>query len=120
MMKISRVIAEAEAGAPHEVLLVVDGDTGQDTVARVKAFDDVLTLTSLIATQVDCAARVGVLAAITRARTLPVYLIGVGARLEDLQTFNARQFADALLAWLLTRVHKRIVSNAARHGDAAA
>ena len=98
LKKIKRVITKAEAGAPHEVLLVVDGNTGQNALTQVKAFDDVLGLTGLIVTKLDGTAKGGVLAAIARERPVPVYFIGVGEKLEDLQTFSAREFAQALLA----------------------
>ncbi len=98
LKKIQRVIGKAQAGAPHEVLLVVDGNTGQNALTQVKAFDDALKLTGLIVTKLDGTAKGGVLAAIARERAIPVYFIGVGERLEDLQTFNAREFAQALLA----------------------
>jgi fused signal recognition particle receptor len=106
LKKIRRVIAKAEAGAPHEVLLVVDGNTGQNALAQVQSFDAALQLTGLIITKLDGTAKGGVLAAIalwSRDRqtsgttALPVYFIGVGEKLEDLQTFDAREFALALL-----------------------
>ena len=98
LKKIKRVITKAEVGAPHEVLLVVDGNTGQNALTQVKAFDDALGLTGLVITKLDGTAKGGVLAAIARERPVPVYFIGVGEKLEDLQTFNAREFAQALLA----------------------
>jgi fused signal recognition particle receptor len=79
------------------VLLVVDGNTGQNALSQVKSFDDALGLTGLIVTKLDGTAKGGVLAAIARERPVPVYFIGVGEQLEDLQTFNAREFAQALL-----------------------
>ena len=82
---------------PHEVLLVIDGNTGQNALTQVKAFDDALGLTGLIVTKLDGTAKGGVLAAIARERPIPVYFIGVGEKLEDLETFNAREFAQALL-----------------------
>ncbi|HEX5371452.1 MAG TPA: signal recognition particle-docking protein FtsY [Aquabacterium sp.] len=102
LRKIHRVIGKAMDGAPHEVLLVVDGNTGQNALAQVKAFDDTLGLTGLIVTKLDGTAKGGVLAAIAlwsrqRGTPVPVYFIGVGEGLEDLQTFNAREFARALL-----------------------
>jgi fused signal recognition particle receptor len=97
LKKIRRVIAKAQEGAPHEVLLVVDGNTGQNALTQVKAFDDALGLTGLVVTKLDGTAKGGVLAAIARERAIPVYFIGVGEKLEDLQTFNAREFAQALL-----------------------
>ncbi|WP_395698774.1 signal recognition particle-docking protein FtsY [Aquabacterium sp.] len=98
LKKIRRVIAKADAGAPHEVLLVVDGNTGQNALMQVRAFDDALQLTGLIVTKLDGTAKGGVLAAIARERPVPVYFIGVGEKLEDLETFKAREFAQALLA----------------------
>jgi fused signal recognition particle receptor len=83
--------------APHEVLLVIDGNTGQNAVTQVKAFDDALGLTGLIVTKLDGTAKGGVLAAIARERPIPVYFIGVGEKLEELETFNAREFAQALV-----------------------
>ena len=103
LKKIRRTIAKAQEGAPHEVLLVVDGNTGQNALAQVKAFDEALQLTGLVVTKLDGTAKGGVLAAIAlwaRERVsgaVPVYFIGVGEKLEDLQTFSAREFAQALL-----------------------
>jgi len=97
LKKIKRVITKAQADAPHEILLVVDGNTGQNALSQVKSFDDPLGLTGLIVTKLDGTAKGGVLAAIARERSIPVYFIGVGEKLEDLQTFNAREFAQALL-----------------------
>jgi fused signal recognition particle receptor len=98
LRKIKRTITKAQAGAPHEVLLVVDGNTGQNALAQVRSFDDALTLTGLIVTKLDGTAKGGVLAAIAREKPIPVYFIGVGEKLEDLQTFDAREFAQALLS----------------------
>jgi fused signal recognition particle receptor len=82
---------------PHEILLVIDGNTGQNALMQVRAFDDALTLTGLIITKLDGTAKGGVIAAIARERPVPVYFIGVGEKLEELETFNAREFAQALL-----------------------
>jgi fused signal recognition particle receptor len=97
LKKIKRVITRAEATAPHEVLLVIDGNTGQNALAQVKAFDEALGLTGLVVTKLDGTAKGGVLCAIARERPVPVYFIGVGEKLEDLETFSAREFAQALL-----------------------
>ncbi len=98
LKKIKRVIQKADASAPHEVLLVLDGNTGQNALAQLKAFDDALGLTGLIVTKLDGTAKGGVLAAIARERPVPVYFIGVGEKLDELETFDAREFATALLA----------------------
>lgn len=102
LKKIQRVIGKALPGAPHEVLLVVDGNTGQNALAQVKAFDAALSLTGLIVTKLDGTAKGGVLAAHARwcqeqGRVIPVYFIGIGEKLEDLQTFDAREFASAIV-----------------------
>ena len=102
LKKIRRTIAKAQAGAPHEVLLVIDGNTGQNALAQVQAFDAALQLTGLIITKLDGTAKGGVLAAIalwsrSRATPLPVYFIGVGEKLADLETFRAGEFAEALI-----------------------
>ena len=102
LKKIRRTIGKAQGGAPHEVLLVIDGNTGQNALAQVQAFDAALDLTGLVITKLDGTAKGGVLAAIalwSRARSaaLPVYFVGVGEQLADLQTFRAREFAAALV-----------------------
>ncbi len=97
LKKIKRVVTKADATAPHEVLLVIDGNTGQNALAQVRSFDETLGLTGLIVTKLDGTAKGGVLCAIARERPVPVYFIGVGEKLEDLETFNAREFAQALL-----------------------
>ena len=103
LKKIRRTIGKAQEGAPHEVLLVVDGNTGQNALMQVKAFDAALGLTGLIVTKLDGTAKGGVLAAIARwgserpGGPVPVYFIGIGEKLEDLQTFKAQEFAQALL-----------------------
>jgi len=106
LKKIKRVVQKADATAPHEVLLVIDGNTGQNALAQVKAFDDALGLTGLVVTKLDGTAKGGVLAAIalwgqsrvaSGGSVVPVYFIGVGEAVEDLETFSAQEFAEALL-----------------------
>ena len=97
LKKIRRTITKASDTAPHEVLLVIDGNTGQNALAQVKSFDDALQLTGLIVTKLDGTAKGGVLCAIAREKPVPVYFVGVGEKLEDLETFNAHEFAQALL-----------------------
>ena len=98
LRKIKRVVSKADGTAPHEVLLVIDGNTGQNALTQVRAFDDALQLTGLIVTKLDGTAKGGVLAAIAQERPIPVYFIGVGEKIEDLETFSAREFAQALLS----------------------
>ena len=98
LKKVKRVIGKGMEQAPHEILLVIDGNTGQNALAQVKAFDDALQLTGLVITKLDGTAKGGVLAAIAKTRPVPVYFIGVGEKIEDLQAFNAEEFVDALLS----------------------
>lgn len=97
LKKIKRVVQKADGTAPHEVLLVIDGNTGQNALAQVKAFDEALSLTGLVITKLDGTAKGGVVCAIARERPVPIYFIGVGEKLEDLETFDAKEFAQALL-----------------------
>ncbi|QII83859.1 signal recognition particle-docking protein FtsY [Bordetella hinzii] len=102
LKKIRRVIGKADAAAPHEVLLVVDGNTGQNALAQIRAFDAAIQLTGLVVTKLDGTAKGGTLAAVAAGsqgvRPVPVYWIGVGEGLEDLQPFVAEEFATALSA----------------------
>ena len=88
LKKIKRVVQKADTNSPHEVLLVIDGNTGQNGLTQVKAFDEALGLTGLIVTKLDGTAKGGVLCAIAREKPIPVYFIGVGEQLDDLQTFD--------------------------------
>ena len=97
LRKVRRVLAKAEAGAPHEVLLVLDANTGQNALAQVRAFDDVVQLTGLILTKLDGSAKGGVVAAIAKQHPVPLKFIGVGEAVDDLRPFVAREFVDALL-----------------------
>jgi len=100
MRKIKRVIAKAEAGAPHEVWLVLDANVGQNALDQVRAFDEALGLTGLVLTKLDGTAKGGVLCAIARARNsrpLPLRFLGVGEGIDDLRPFAAREFVSALL-----------------------
>ena len=102
--KVKRVIAKALPGAPHEVLLVLDANTGQNALAQVRAFDVALGVTGLVLTKLDGTAKGGVIAAIAQARSdssrgkpIPVRFIGVGEGLDDLRPFDAGEFVGALL-----------------------
>ena len=96
--KVKRVIEKAEPGAPHEVLLVLDANTGQNAVAQVKAFDDALGVTGLVLTKLDGTAKGGAIAAIAKARPIPVRYIGVGEGVDDMRPFVAAEFVDAVFA----------------------
>lgn len=95
--KVKRVIAKVISDAPHEVLLVLDANTGQNALSQVKAFDQALGITGLILTKLDGTAKGGVIAAIAKAHPIPVRFIGVGEDLEDLRPFVAEEFVAALL-----------------------
>lgn len=101
LKKIRRVIGKADGQAPHEVLLVVDGNTGQNAISQIRAFDAAIGLTGLVVTKLDGTAKGGALAAVAAGsqgvRPVPVYWIGVGEGLEDLQPFVAREFATAVV-----------------------
>ena len=95
--KVKRVIAKAMPGAPHETLLVIDGGTGQNALAQVKAFDDALGLTGLVLTKLDGSAKGGVILAIAKAKPIPLLFVGVGEGIDDLRPFVARDFVEALI-----------------------
>ncbi|MDP3032618.1 MAG: signal recognition particle-docking protein FtsY, partial [Rhodocyclaceae bacterium] len=94
--KVRRVIQKAEPTGPHEVLLVLDANIGQNAIAQVKAFDKAIKVTGLIVTKLDGTAKGGVLAAIARQCPKPVRFIGIGEGIDDLQPFRAREFVEAL------------------------
>ena len=100
LKRIKRAQEKAMPGAPHQIILIIDGTNGQNALAQVQAFDDAVGLTGLIITKLDGTAKGGVLAAIVearRGRPLPILFIGVGEALDDLQPFVARDFANALV-----------------------
>lgn len=102
--KVKRVIAKVMPEAPHEVILVLDANTGQNTLNQVKAFDEAVGLTGLVLTKLDGTAKGGVVAAIAysrakegKAQPLPLYFIGIGEGIDDLRPFSARDFVEALV-----------------------
>jgi fused signal recognition particle receptor len=97
LKKIKRVIAKAVPGAPHEVLLVLDGNTGQNAISQLQAFDAALGVTGIVLTKLDGTAKGGVVAAIAKTRPVPLRFIGVGEGVDDLRPFVAEEFATALL-----------------------
>lgn len=100
LKRIRRAIEKAQAGAPHEVLLVLDGTNGQNALAQARAFDAAIGVTGLIVTKLDGTAKGGVLVALARERSerpMPILFVGVGEGIEDLQPFDARAFAGALV-----------------------
>lgn len=95
--KVKRVMDKALPGAPHEVLLVLDANTGQNAVNQVKIFDDALGVTGLVLSKLDGTAKGGVIAAIAQARPIPIRYIGIGEAIDDLRPFDAHEFIDAMI-----------------------
>lgn len=95
--KVKRVMDKALPSAPHEVLLVLDANTGQNAVSQVKIFDDALGVTGLVLSKLDGTAKGGVIAAIAQARPIPIRYIGIGEAIDDLRPFKANEFIDAML-----------------------
>lgn len=98
LKKVARVAARRVEGAPHEALLVLDGTVGQNAIQQGRLFAQAVPLTGLIVTKLDGSARGGAVAALRRELDLPVRFLGTGEGLDDLQPFDARQFAESLLA----------------------
>ena len=98
LQKVRRVIAKLHPGAPHETLLVVDGTTGQNALNQAREFNQAVELTGLAVTKLDGSAKGGVMLALAEQTGLPIRFIGIGEAVDDLATFNAEQFVDALLA----------------------
>ena len=96
--KIFRVMHKILPGAPHEVLLVLDATTGQNGLSQVKYFQETVPLTGLVLTKLDGTARGGIVIAIKDLTGVPLKLIGVGEKKEDLEVFQATEFVEALLA----------------------
>lgn len=95
--KVKRVMDKSLPGAPHEVLLVLDANTGQNAVNQVRIFDDALSVTGLVLSKLDGTAKGGVIAAIAQARPIPIRYIGIGEAIDDLREFNAAEFIDAMI-----------------------
>ncbi len=94
--KVRRVIQKADPGAPHEVLLVLDANTGQNVLSQVKIFNDAIGVTGLVLTKLDGTAKGGAIAALAKRQPIPVRFVGVGEGLDDLQPFKVDEFVDAL------------------------
>ena len=94
--KVVRVLKKVDPAAPHQVLLVLDATTGQNAMSQVEVFQQVVGVTGLVMTKLDGTARGGILVAISAKFKLPVVALGIGERVEDLQSFNAREFAQAI------------------------
>jgi len=98
LQKVARVVGRKHPGAPHESFLVLDGTTGQNAVRQARTFAAAVPLTGLIVTKLDGTARGGAVVAARRAVGVPIRFVGTGERLEDLAPFDARWFAERLVA----------------------
>jgi len=98
LRKITRVVGRRLPGAPHEILLVLDGTVGQNAVQQGKLFAEAVSPTGLIVTKLDGSARGGAVAALRRELALPIRFIGLGESVEDLEPFDPERFAENLLA----------------------
>lgn len=94
--KVKRVIAKVIPEAPHEILLVLDANTGQNAITQVEAFDKALGVTGIILAKLDGTAKGGAIAAIARHKPIPLRFVGVGEGMDDLRPFSAEQFVEAL------------------------
>jgi fused signal recognition particle receptor len=97
LAKLKRVIQRQVPGAPHESLLVLDAPTGQNGFAQAKMFHETIGLTGVVLTKLDGTARGGIVVRIVRELGLPIALVGVGERIDDLQPFEPARFVDALV-----------------------
>ena len=95
--KIRRVLGRIDPAAPHEVLMVIDGTTGQNALSQLRQFNAAVGVTGLVVTKLDGTAKGGVVFALAREFGIPIRFVGVGERPEDLRVFDAAEFVDALL-----------------------
>jgi len=95
--KIRRVLGKLDAAAPHEVLMVIDGTTGQNAISQLRQFHAAVGVTGLVTTKLDGSARGGVLFALAREFGIPIRYVGLGEQAQDLRVFDAEAFVDALL-----------------------
>lgn len=97
LRKVVRVIKKRDESAPHAVLLTLDATTGQNALAQVRTFKEMVDVTGLIVTKLDGSARAGIVVALAEAFALPVHAVGVGEQAADLRAFDATEFASALV-----------------------
>jgi fused signal recognition particle receptor len=97
MQKIASTAAKALPGAPHETLLVIDATTGQNALTQAREFKEALPLTGIVLTKLDGTAKGGMVVGICDALNVPIKLIGLGERQDDLHEFDAEDFVEALL-----------------------
>lgn len=96
LKKIKRIISKKLAGAPHEILLVLDATTGQNALSQAKLFDDALGVTGIALTKLDGTAKGGIVVGICNTLEIQLKYIGIGENIDDLQDFNSKEFVDAL------------------------
>ena len=96
LVKINRVIGKAKTGAPHETIIVIDANNGQNALTQAKQFSEAVKVTGIIVTKLDGSAKGGVIIGISKELGLPVYLVGVGEKIEDLRPFDPNEFVEAL------------------------
>ena len=96
LVKINRVIGKAKPGAPHETIIVIDANNGQNALTQAKQFSEAVKVTGIIVTKLDGSAKGGVIIGISKELGLPVYLVGVGEKIEDLKSFDPNEFVEAL------------------------
>ena len=96
LVKINRVIGKAKPGAPHETIIVIDANNGQNALTQAKQFSEAVKVTGIIITKLDGSAKGGVIIGISKELGLPVYLVGVGEKIEDLRPFDPNEFVEAL------------------------
>jgi fused signal recognition particle receptor len=97
LKKVKRVMSRELPGAPHEVLLVLDANTGQNALAQAKMFNEALGITGIVLTKLDGTAKGGIVSAISRELSIPVKFVGIGEAIDDLRDFDPKEFVEALL-----------------------
>ena len=97
LAKIKKVIKKFDSSAPHETILVLDANTGQNAINQIKTFNEAVPLTGLIMTKLDGTAKGGILAAVARENPIPLRFIGVGEKIDDLKIFSASEYAEGML-----------------------
>jgi len=97
LKKMKRILSRELPGAPHETLLVLDGNTGQNALAQAKMFHEAVGLTGIVLTKLDGTSKGGIVFAINKELSIPVKFVGIGEAIEDLREFDPKEFVDALL-----------------------
>ncbi|HNW15818.1 MAG TPA: signaling recognition particle receptor family protein, partial [bacterium] len=98
LSKINRVAGKALEGAPHETILVIDANNGQNALSQAKQFGEAVNVTGIIVTKLDGTAKGGVLIGIAKELSLPVYFVGIGEKVEDMRPFDPEEYTEALFS----------------------